>query len=141
MLFARLNENDAVVELRDMAAVPLRHFTQVTDEDGNITHQEVLPADPEHPYDIPHKGVRWRPFVEEHRLDGFDAELHDQAEEIRLEPGCVRKLLSHKPKPLEQVGEKIWASYRDRIIDALPDMDAVRRLTEERDRRLADAQG
>lgn len=141
MLFARLNENDAVAELRDMPAIPMRHFMQVTDEEGNVTRHEVLPADPEHAYDIPHKGVRWRPFVEEHRLDGFDAELHDQVEEIRIEPGCVHKLLSHKAKPLDEVQEKIRASYRDRIIDALPDMDAVRKLTEERDCRLADAQG
>jgi hypothetical protein len=141
MLFARLNENDAVVELRDMAAVPLRHFIQVTDAEGNVICHEVLPVDPEHPYDIPHKGIRWRPFLEEHRLDGFDAELHEQVEDIRVEPGCVRKLLYHKAKPAEAMCEKIRASYRDRIIDALPDMDAVRRLTEERDRRLADAQG
>lgn len=140
MMHARLNENDAVVELRDLPETPVRHWRQVHDEMGELTgHEEILPADPDHPYDIPHKGVRWRPLVDVRELDDFDPELHDQTEQVRVTEKCVHRVACFTLKSLEERQEKIRARYRDRIVDALPDMKAVAVLAAARDAELANA--
>lgn len=143
VLHARLNENDAVVELRDFPEVPIRHWRQVLDAEGKPAgREEILPPDPEHPHDIPHKNVRWRPYVEQHNVAGFDPAIHEAVDEIRIEKGRVVRHVHFVDRSLEVVreaqAEKIRAAYRDRIVDALPDMTKVGALAKEREAKVAE---
>lgn len=114
----QLNEAGEVVQVVDWAPRDDMRYTvrerscdcakdavkhEFIDCDHWTEREVIIPGD--RPEDIPHKGVVWREHVE---------------------PAAP-------PRTREGVTAEIMAAYRDRILDAMPDMDAVRKVTDERD--------
>jgi hypothetical protein len=110
--YVRLNEKNEIVETRDF-----------------------LPY--ETPCDIPHKGVRWRPLVKE-EVEGMNCEHHDPMVRFVIENDRVRHVHSFKFKPLAVIEDMVRARYRDRIVDALPDLEQVSKIVAEREAMVAE---
>jgi hypothetical protein len=90
---------------------------------------------------VPHKDVRWIPYVER-GLEEVDQVTHDVRVSNSIVNGEYEVRYTGTPKDPQPYRDHAIADtrriYRDRIIDALPDMKLVTELATVRDAKIAE---